>query len=107
MPELSVVIPAYKEAARLPPSVEKVLEYLRASGRSHELLVVDDGSKDSTVATIEAMNRDGAGIRLQGLTIEKPSLDDVFLRVTGEALEHEVGTEEDESAASPVAEVAS
>jgi ABC-2 type transport system ATP-binding protein len=34
---------------------------------------------------------DGAGIRLQGLTIEQPSLDDVFLRVTGEALEHEVG----------------
>jgi ABC-2 type transport system ATP-binding protein len=33
---------------------------------------------------------DGAGIRLQGMTIEQPSLDDVFLRVTGEALEHEV-----------------
>jgi ABC-2 type transport system ATP-binding protein len=33
---------------------------------------------------------DGAGISLQGLTIEQPSLDDVFLRVTGEALEHEI-----------------
>jgi ABC-2 type transport system ATP-binding protein len=33
---------------------------------------------------------DGADIRLQGLNIEQPSLDDVFLRVTGEALEHEV-----------------
>ena len=33
---------------------------------------------------------DGAGIRLQGLTIEQPSLDDVFLRVTGESLEHEI-----------------
>ena len=33
---------------------------------------------------------DGAGLRLQGLTIEQPSLDDVFLRVTGEALAHEV-----------------
>lgn len=64
MPELSVVIPAYNEAARLPPSVQKVLAYLRASGRSFELIVVDDGSKDSTVDTVEAMNRDGAGIRL-------------------------------------------
>ena len=64
MPELSVVIPAYDEAARLPPSIDRVLEYLRASGRSHELIVVDDGSKDSTVATVEAMNRDGAGMRL-------------------------------------------
>ena len=33
---------------------------------------------------------DGAGIRLQGLTIEQPSLDDVFLRVTGEALDTQV-----------------
>jgi ABC-2 type transport system ATP-binding protein len=33
---------------------------------------------------------DGAGLRLQGLNIEQPTLDDVFLRVTGEALEHEV-----------------
>jgi len=44
---------------------------------------------------------DGAGIRLQGLTIEQPSLDDVFLRVTGEALEHEVGAAGDEETASP------
>ncbi|HET6476784.1 MAG TPA: ATP-binding cassette domain-containing protein [Thermoleophilia bacterium] len=44
---------------------------------------------------------DGAGIRLQGLTIEQPSLDDVFLRVTGEALEHEVDEAGDEGFASP------
>jgi hypothetical protein len=46
---------------------------------------------------------DAAGIRLQGLTIEQPSLDDVFLRVTGEALEHEV----DEAGDDQRAEVAS
>jgi ABC-2 type transport system ATP-binding protein len=40
---------------------------------------------------------DAAGIRLQGLTIEQPSLDDVFLRVTGEALEHEVDEAGDEA----------
>ena len=64
VPELSVVIPAYNEATRLPPSVEKVLEYLRSSGRSYELIVVDDGSRDATVEKVEAMNRAGAGIRL-------------------------------------------
>jgi ABC-2 type transport system ATP-binding protein len=46
---------------------------------------------------------DGAGIRLQGLTIEQPSLDDVFLRVTGEALEHEVDGAGDEGSAAPAA----
>ena len=44
---------------------------------------------------------DGAGIRLQGLTIEQPSLDDVFLRVTGEALEHEVDEAGDGGSAAP------
>lgn len=45
---------------------------------------------------------DAAGIRLQGLTIEQPSLDDVFLRVTGEALEHEVDEAGDGDPVSPV-----
>ena len=45
--------------------------------------------------------RDGAGIRLQGLTIEQPSLDDVFLRVTGEAREHEVDEAGDGVSATP------
>jgi ABC-2 type transport system ATP-binding protein len=47
---------------------------------------------------------DGAGIRLQGLTIEQPSLDDVFLRVTGEAPEHEVDEAGDEGSASPASD---
>jgi ABC-2 type transport system ATP-binding protein len=46
---------------------------------------------------------DAAGIRLQGMTIEQPSLDDVFLRVTGEELEHEVDAAAED--ASKVAEV--
>ena len=44
---------------------------------------------------------DGAGIHLQGLTIEQPSLDDVFLRVTGQALEHEVDEAGDGDLAPP------
>ncbi|MCX6372779.1 MAG: ATP-binding cassette domain-containing protein [Actinobacteria bacterium] len=49
---------------------------------------------------------DGAGIRLQGLTIEQPSLDDVFLRVTGEALEHEVDEAGDGGSATPASSAA-
>jgi dolichyl-phosphate beta-glucosyltransferase len=63
-PALSVVVPAYNEASRLPPSLEKILAYLRASGRSHEVIVVDDGSRDDTVAAVERLNAGGAGIRL-------------------------------------------
>jgi dolichyl-phosphate beta-glucosyltransferase len=45
-PGLSVVIPAYNEAARLPPTLKRISAHL--AGRSHEILVVDDGSSDGT-----------------------------------------------------------
>jgi dolichyl-phosphate beta-glucosyltransferase len=48
MPQLSVVIPAYNEAERLGPSLDRALEYLERRGGSFELLVVDDGSSDAT-----------------------------------------------------------
>ena len=48
MPELSVVIPAFNEAARLPRFLSSVIEWLRESGLDFEILVVDDGSSDAT-----------------------------------------------------------
>lgn len=52
-PEISIVIPAYKEEARVGDSIGKILSYL-ADKRAHaELIVVDDGSQDSTAATAE------------------------------------------------------
>lgn len=50
VPALSVVIPAYNEAARLPATLRRVAEYLDGAGISHEILVVDDGSRDDTAA---------------------------------------------------------
>jgi len=45
---LSLVIPAYNEAARLPRFLESVREYLVAHyPESHEAIVVDDGSSDN------------------------------------------------------------
>ena len=53
-PALSVVIPAFNEAARLPPTLERVHVYLAGSGMTHEILVVDDGSGDGTASVAEA-----------------------------------------------------
>lgn len=52
--ELSVVIPAYNEAARVAPGLLRADAYLRARGMSHELLVVDDGSRDATAEVAAA-----------------------------------------------------
>jgi len=53
-PWLSVVIPAYNEAERLPDSLDRLLAYLRSRGKDFELLVVDDGSRDRTAEAVES-----------------------------------------------------
>jgi len=46
--DLSVVIPAYDEARRLPPTLRRLREWLAAAPLRHEIVVVDDGSTDGT-----------------------------------------------------------
>lgn len=45
---LSVIIPAYNEAERLPPTLAALAAYFAAQDRAVEVLVVDDGSSDGT-----------------------------------------------------------
>jgi dolichyl-phosphate beta-glucosyltransferase len=52
--DLSIVIPAYNEAARLGPTLERILAYLAGQPLAGEVLVVDDGSTDGTVAVAES-----------------------------------------------------
>jgi dolichyl-phosphate beta-glucosyltransferase len=61
---LSVVIPAFNEAQRLPSHLQSVAAYLAGRGLSHEILVVDDGSTDDTAALIEQAGRKNQAIRL-------------------------------------------
>jgi glycosyltransferase involved in cell wall biosynthesis len=52
---LSIIIPAYNEEKRLPSTLTKIREYLeRSSWEFVEIVVVDDGSRDGTVAVAEA-----------------------------------------------------
>ncbi len=52
-PKLSIVIPSFNEEARLPPTLERIANYITASGRETEVIVVDDGSKDGTTRVAE------------------------------------------------------
>lgn len=47
-PEISIVIPAFDEAARLEGPLGHILEYLEAQKIDGEVIVVDDGSTDGT-----------------------------------------------------------
>ncbi len=48
-PDLSVVVPAYNEAARLPAALAVVVPWLEENRPSFELILVDDGSTDGTL----------------------------------------------------------
>ncbi len=50
---LTVVIPAYNEERRLPESLAKVLTWLDEQAYRSEVLVIDDGSDDSTIQTLQ------------------------------------------------------
>ena len=54
-PELSVVIPAYNEAQRLRATLVRIREYLDANSFQYEVIVVDDGSQDRTLALVQEM----------------------------------------------------
>lgn len=60
---LSVIIPAFNEEERLPQTLAQVEDYLARMAYRSEILVVDDGSRDSTAQTV--LQRCGAGRSLR------------------------------------------
>src|SRR5215468_4513233 len=58
LPKLSIVIPAFNEAARVERSIRKIVDYLRERRENGELIVVDDGSQDDTSTIAENVARD-------------------------------------------------
>ncbi len=59
-PTLSLILPAYNEAERLPPYLASIRAYLdrRYDGR-HEVIVVDDGSSDGLAEVLERSSPTG------------------------------------------------
>jgi dolichyl-phosphate beta-glucosyltransferase len=55
---LSVVVPAFNEAERLPPTLQRIGAFLAAhpSWQPAEIVVVDDGSTDATAAVARAIS---------------------------------------------------
>jgi len=67
-PKYSIVIPAYNESARIPATLESVVNCIRVRHWSAEVIVVNDGSTDSTAAVVREFAAHAPEVRM----IENP-----------------------------------
>lgn len=64
---LSVVVPAYNEALRLPSTLEHLLQYFDSQAYLVEIIVVNDGSADATAEIVQAFQSQCPYLRLLNL----------------------------------------
>ena len=62
--QLSIVVPAFDEAARLPATLERILGHYAGSSELLEVLIADDGSRDGTLEVAEAFARRDPRVRV-------------------------------------------
>jgi len=60
---LSVIVPAYNEAEKLPKTLKRFQEYLFQQAYSYEIIVVNDGARDNTADVVRNMERDIKNLR--------------------------------------------
>lgn len=65
---LSIIVPAYNEAATILGSLEAILLESDALDMPVELLLVDDGSRDTTAALVSSLAKADGRVRLLGFT---------------------------------------
>lgn len=61
---LSIIIPAYNEAERLPQTLRRLHQYLTAGSLSYEIIVVLDGPSDGTRGALERMPEEIAHLEI-------------------------------------------
>lgn len=67
--QISVVIPAFDEAESLPGLLQQLVPTLDGLADTHEVIVVDDGSRDGTAAAVEGLHL--PGVRVERLRVNR------------------------------------
>jgi len=60
--KISLIVPAYNEEKLIASSIEKILSYMKSKGHNFELLVIDDGSKDTTAEKVKSITDDSLNL---------------------------------------------
>ena len=63
-PDLSVVLPIYNEAGSLPAVIPEISSVLHRLGSSYEILAIDDGSTDNTLAVLRQLQENEPHLRV-------------------------------------------
>lgn len=64
---LSILVPAFNEALRIRPGLEKAIDFLKKQSFSWEIIIVDDGSSDETAAVVAGLSKKEKNVRLISL----------------------------------------
>lgn len=62
--DISIIVPAFNEERRLPPTLIDIIDYFDKHSASYEVIVVDDGSSDQTASVVEKFERVRPQVRL-------------------------------------------
>lgn len=68
---LSIVIPAFNEETRLPLYLDSIIAHLEPQDISYEIIVVDDGSVDSTAKVVESFMTKNGNLKLVRLALNR------------------------------------
>lgn len=86
-PDLTVIVPAYEEAASLPELAERLRAACTEADRSFRVWIIDDGSRDGTWEVVQTLHDEDprvAGLRLQRNYGKSAALAVGFERARGE-----------------------
>jgi glycosyltransferase involved in cell wall biosynthesis len=64
MPELSVILPIFNEADNIEPLFAELIPAMEATGRSFEIIAVDDGSQDNSFALLTQVHQRDVRVRV-------------------------------------------
>ena len=71
MKSLSIIIPAYNEENRILPTLKAVNEFFKKEKLFYELIIVNDGSLDSTVKVVDEYKKNNSGLILKLSSLSK------------------------------------
>jgi len=105
-PELSIVVPAFNEGARLGATLPKILAHLNSSWPKSELIVVDDGSSDDTATVTERALAESGAVAARLLRYEENRGKGHAVRLGLLAASADIALFSDADLSTPVTEIA-